>query len=78
MPVILATQETENRRIAVQSQPWVNSSRDPISKILNTKRVDRMAQVVGCLLSKCEALSSSLNTTKTNKKTLEHKHNSAK
>jgi hypothetical protein len=32
MPVILATQETEIRRIMVQSQPWANSSRDPISK----------------------------------------------
>jgi hypothetical protein len=31
-PVILATQETEIRRIMVQSQPWANSSRDPISK----------------------------------------------
>jgi hypothetical protein len=32
MPVILATKEAEIRRIAVQSQPWANSSRDPISK----------------------------------------------
>jgi hypothetical protein len=32
MPVILATQETEIRNIVVQSQPWANSSRDPISK----------------------------------------------
>jgi hypothetical protein len=28
--VILATQEAEIRRITVQSQPWENSSRDPI------------------------------------------------
>jgi hypothetical protein len=31
-PVILATQEAEIRRIVVQSQPWVNSSQDPISE----------------------------------------------
>jgi hypothetical protein len=32
MPVILATQEAEIRRIRVQSQPEANRSRDPISK----------------------------------------------
>jgi hypothetical protein len=32
MPVILAIQEAEIRRIAVQSQSWANSLRDPISK----------------------------------------------
>jgi hypothetical protein len=32
MPVILATQEAEIRRMAVQRQPQANSSRDPISK----------------------------------------------
>jgi hypothetical protein len=32
MPVILATQEAEIRRIAVRSQSWANTSRDPISK----------------------------------------------
>jgi hypothetical protein len=37
MPVILATQEAEIRRITVQSQPQANSSRDPISKIPITK-----------------------------------------
>jgi hypothetical protein len=31
-PVILATQEAEIRRIVVQSQPWANNFRDPISK----------------------------------------------
>jgi hypothetical protein len=35
-PVILATKEEELRRIMVQSQPWANSSRDPILKILVT------------------------------------------
>jgi hypothetical protein len=37
MPVILASQEIEIRRIAVQSQPWANSSCDPISKNSITK-----------------------------------------
>jgi hypothetical protein len=37
-PVILATQEAEIRRIAVQSQPLANSSSDPISKTPNTKQ----------------------------------------
>jgi hypothetical protein len=38
--------------------------RDPISKITNTKRVDRMAQVVKHPVSKLEALSSTPSTTK--------------
>jgi hypothetical protein len=38
MPVILATQETEIRNIVVQSQPWANSSRDPISKKKKKKK----------------------------------------
>jgi hypothetical protein len=37
-PVILATQEAEIRRIVVRSQPWANSSQDPISKNPNTKK----------------------------------------
>jgi hypothetical protein len=35
MPVILATQEAEIRRIVVQGQ--ANSSQDPTSKIFNTE-----------------------------------------
>jgi hypothetical protein len=38
IPVILATEEAEIRRIMVGSQPWANSSQDPISKIPNTKQ----------------------------------------
>jgi ABC-type arginine/histidine transport system permease subunit len=34
----LATQEAEIRRIKVRSQPWANSSGDPILKIPNTKK----------------------------------------
>jgi hypothetical protein len=37
-PVILATQEAEIRRITIQSQARANSSKDPISKILNTSK----------------------------------------
>jgi hypothetical protein len=37
-PVILATQEAEIRRIKIQSQTQTNISRDPISKIPNTKK----------------------------------------
>jgi hypothetical protein len=36
--VVLATQETEIMRITVRSQPWTNSSRDPILKIPNRKQ----------------------------------------
>jgi hypothetical protein len=35
MPIILASQEAEIRRIKVRSQSWANSSRDPISKNIN-------------------------------------------
>jgi hypothetical protein len=38
MPVILATQEAEIRRITVQSQPQANSSQDPISKKIHHKK----------------------------------------
>jgi hypothetical protein len=46
MPAVLAVQEAEIRRITVQSQPWANSSRDPISKKPFTKRAGRVAQAV--------------------------------
>jgi hypothetical protein len=44
-----------------------NSWRDPILKISNTKRAGGVAQVVECLLSKHEVLSSNSNTTKKKK-----------
>jgi hypothetical protein len=47
MPLILVNQGAESRRIAVQSQPWANSSQGPISKITNTKRASRVSQGVG-------------------------------
>jgi hypothetical protein len=68
MPVILVTQEAEIRRIVVQSQPQANSSQDPISKIPNTKRANRVAQVTECLPSKHEALSTNPSITKKKKK----------
>jgi hypothetical protein len=45
-PIILATQKAEIRRMAIQSQPWANSSRDPISKTLHKIRADGVAQGV--------------------------------
>jgi hypothetical protein len=47
MPVILAAQEEEIKRIKVQSHSGQNSSQDPISKILHTKRAGGVAQGVG-------------------------------
>jgi hypothetical protein len=46
MPVILATQEAEVRKITVQSQPGQIVPRDPISKILSQKMAGRVAQGV--------------------------------
>jgi hypothetical protein len=43
MPVILATQEAEIRRITV----WANSSRDPISKKLITKNKNKTKKSLG-------------------------------
>jgi hypothetical protein len=49
MPIILATQETEIRRITVQSQPRANSLPDPIleKKKNYKKRVGEVTQSVG-------------------------------
>jgi hypothetical protein len=47
MPVNLATQEVEIRRISVQSQPRANSSWDPISKMPNKKRTGGVAEDEG-------------------------------
>jgi hypothetical protein len=45
--VILATQEAEIRRIVVRSQPWANSSQDPVSTNTHTKnRAVGLAQMV--------------------------------
>jgi hypothetical protein len=44
MPVILATQEAEIRRISVRSQPKQIVPRDPILKTLHKNRAGRVAQ----------------------------------
>jgi hypothetical protein len=45
-----------------------NSLQDPISKVLNTKRAEGVAQGVERLPTKCEAVSSNPSTTKKKKK----------
>jgi hypothetical protein len=54
VPIILATQEAKIRRIEVQSQPGQISSRDPISKILNTKRSGGVPQGPEFKLQYCQ------------------------
>jgi hypothetical protein len=46
---------------------WANSLRDPILKNPSQNRTGGVAQVVKCLPSKCEALSSNPNTEKKKK-----------
>jgi hypothetical protein len=67
MPVILATQEAEIRRIKVRSQ-----LRQIVYKTLSWKypiqeRASGVTQVVECLLSKIEALSSNRSAAKKTK-----------
>jgi hypothetical protein len=65
MPIILATQEAEIRRIMVQSQPrQIIQETLAQKKTQYKKRAGGMAQVIGCLNSKCEVLSSNSRTTK--------------
>jgi hypothetical protein len=47
-------------------QTGVGTKEDTISKITRAKRAGGMAQVVECLLSKCEALSSNSSIKKKN------------
>jgi hypothetical protein len=47
---------------------WANSSRDAVWKILNTKRIGEMVQVIELPPCKCEALSSSPSTIKKKRK----------
>jgi hypothetical protein len=68
MPVILATQEAEIRRIVFQSQPEQIVCKTLSQKNPSQKRAGRVAQVVQCLSSKCEALNSNPNTANKNKK----------
>jgi hypothetical protein len=61
MPLIPATWES--------GLMFKASSRDPISKITRAKWTEGGAQVVLCLLCKCEALSSNPSPTKKENKT---------
>jgi hypothetical protein len=67
MPVILATQEAEIRRITVQSYPRQTVHENLSQKYLTQKRADRVTQVVEYLHSKCEALISNSSVTKKKK-----------
>jgi hypothetical protein len=58
MPVILATQEKEIRRIAFLSQPQQIVQETLSRKYLTQKRAGRVAQVAVCPPSKHEALGS--------------------
>jgi hypothetical protein len=62
-PVILATQEAEIRWIVVRSQPKQIVHETLSRKYPTQKRAGRVTQVVECLPSKCEALSSHPTTT---------------
>jgi hypothetical protein len=66
MPVILATQEAEIRKTAVQGQPR-QIVRETLSQKLKTQKRTGVAQMVVHLSSKCEALSLNPNTTKKKK-----------
>jgi hypothetical protein len=56
MPIIPATQETEIRKIMVQSQPGKIVHKTQSQKYPTQNRTGRMTQVAECLPSKCEAL----------------------
>jgi hypothetical protein len=64
MPVILATQETEIRRIKVQSQPRQIVLETLSRKYPTQKGTGGVAQVIECLSNKCEVLTSNLSPTK--------------
>jgi hypothetical protein len=57
-PIILATQEAEIRRITVRSQQGANSLETLPQKYTTQNRAGRVVQLVECLLSKHEVLSS--------------------
>jgi hypothetical protein len=68
MPVILATQEAEIRKIEVQSQPRANSSETLSRKKPSHKRAGGVAPGAECLFGKHEAVISNPNTAKKRKK----------
>jgi hypothetical protein len=60
MPVILYTWETEIRRIVGQGQPG-QIVLETLSRKYPTQGADGVAQVVKCLLSKCDSSSNPSN-----------------
>jgi hypothetical protein len=63
MPVILAIQEAEIRRIIVQNQPWQIVSKTLSRKNSSQQRAGRVVQEIRVLPSKHEAQSSNLSVT---------------
>jgi hypothetical protein len=67
--VIFITQEAEIRSIVAQGQPWQNEDKTLSQNTQHKKRTGRVVtQVVECLPSKGEALSSNPSTSKKKKK----------
>jgi hypothetical protein len=64
MPIILATQEAEIRKIEVQGQPWQIVCETLSQKYPTQKRAGGVAQVLERLPSKCKTLSLNSSTTK--------------
>jgi hypothetical protein len=70
MPVILATEKAEIRRITVQSQHGQRFREILSQKNPSQNKAGRVAQVVDCLPNKCEALSSNPSAIHTQKRHL--------
>jgi hypothetical protein len=70
-PVILATQKAEIRRTMVQGQPRQTVCKTLSPKYPTQNRAGRVAEVVECLPSKHEVLSSNHSMEKKKKKSLE-------
>jgi hypothetical protein len=68
MPIVLATQETEIRRVRVKSQPGQTVYETLCPKHPTQKRAGRVAKVKECQPSKHQALSSSHSNKKNKKK----------
>jgi hypothetical protein len=71
-PVILATWEVVIQRITVLGQPREILHQTPISKISRAKWAGGVAQVVECLLCKCQALISNFSPKKKKKNAGSH------
>jgi hypothetical protein len=76
MPIILATQEAEIRRISVQNRPGQIVHETLSQKHSIQKMASGVAQVIECLASKHETLSSSPTTAKKEKNRKEEREES--